>query len=90
MGKLAAGSCNSEITLYESSDESCTSFTKTTTLLGHKSSVEDLQFSPSQEHVLASCSVDQTIKLWDLRDSQKKPQISFQAHDCDVNVVSWN
>lgn len=40
--------------------------------------------------MLASCSVDQTVKLWDLRATQMKAQISFKAHDCDVNVLSWN
>ena len=57
---------------------------------GHKKSVEDVQFSPSQEQVLASCSVDQTVKLWDLRATQMKAQISWRAHDCDVNVISWS
>jgi len=42
-------------------------------LQGHKKSVEDVQFSPSQDQVLASCSVDQTVKLWDLRATQMKP-----------------
>jgi len=40
--------------------------------------------------VLATCSVDRTIKLWDLRATKMKSQMSFQAHDCDVNVLSWN
>ena len=40
--------------------------------------------------MLASCSSDTTIKLWDVRATQMKPQISFMAHDCDVNVLSWN
>lgn len=40
--------------------------------------------------MLASCSVDQTVKLWDLRATQYKVQLSFRAHDCDVNVISWN
>jgi len=31
-----------------------------------------------------------TIKLWDLRATQMKPQVSWKAHDCDVNVISWN
>jgi ribosome assembly protein RRB1 len=59
-------------------------------LKGHKESVEDLQFSPKHDHVLASCSVDKTIKLWDLRDNKWKAQLSWQAHDTDVNVISWN
>lgn len=57
---------------------------------GHKASVEDIQWSPSQDHVFATCSVDQTIKLWDLRATQQKSQVTWQAHDCDVNVISWN
>jgi len=78
--------------LYTPADENCSSFVKETQvgLQSHKKSVEDVQFSPSQEHVLASCSVDQTVKLWDLRATQMKAQISFRAHDCDVNVISWN
>jgi ribosome assembly protein RRB1 len=92
LGRLAAGSCNSQIYLYQPADETCSSFVKEISggLQSHKKSVEDVQFSPSQEHVLASCSVDQTVKLWDLRATQMKAQISFRAHDCDVNVISWN
>lgn len=40
--------------------------------------------------MLATCSVDQTIKLWDLRATQQKCQVTWKAHDCDVNVMSWN
>ena len=40
--------------------------------------------------MLASCSSDETIKLWDLRATQMKAQMSWHAHDCDVNVISWN
>jgi len=59
-------------------------------LQGHKASIEDIQWSPSQAQVLATCSVDQTIKLWDLRATKLKPQMSFKASDCDINVISWN
>lgn len=38
--------------------------------------------------MLASCSVDKTVRLWDLRTG--KQQIKFQAHETDVNVISWN
>ena len=40
--------------------------------------------------MLASCSSDTTIKLWDLRATQLKPAMSWVASDCDVNVISWN
>lgn len=68
-GRLAAGTNDAAIHLYKSADESCAAFVKEFAigLQGHKGSVEDIQWSPTQEHVLASCSSDQTIKLWDLR-----------------------
>ena len=39
--------------------------------------------------MIASCSVDRTIRIWDLRDG-KKPKLSWEAHESDVNVISWN
>ena len=45
---------------------------------------------PRAGQVLATCSVDGSIKLWDLRATQMKCQMTFAAHDCDVNVISWN
>ena len=91
-GRLASGSCDAHLWIYAPSDENCSSFVKESqvALQGHKDSIEDIQWSPSQEHVLATCSVDQTIKLWDLRATQMKSQMTFQASDCDINVMSWN
>lgn len=90
-GLLASGGCDGNIFLYEPTDSSFTGFKMhQKPLKGHKGSVEDLQFSPKQEHVLASCSVDKTVKLWDLRENKWKPQMSWNAHDQDVNVISWN
>lgn len=91
-GRLASGSCDAQLFVYTAADENCSSFVKETQvgLQSHKASIEDIQWSPSQEHVLATCSVDQTIKLWDLRATQQKCQVTWKAHDCDVNVISWN
>ena len=56
----------------------------------HSSSVEDLQWSPSEATVFASASADTTVKIWDTRAKSGKSQIGLTAHNDDVNVLSWN
>lgn len=48
-----------------------------------------VQWSPSDKDVFASCSVDGTIAIWDIRIG-KSPATSIQAHKADVNVITWN
>ncbi|KAL9081605.1 MAG: hypothetical protein Q9159_007221 [Coniocarpon cinnabarinum] len=57
---------------------------------GHESSVEDLQWSPSESNVFASASADGTIRVWDRRSKARKPALSVRASDTDVNVLSWS
>ena len=47
------------------------------------------QWSPTEADVFASCSVDQTLRIWDARRKDSSV-ISIKAHDSDVNVISWN
>ncbi|CAJ0598704.1 unnamed protein product [Cylicocyclus nassatus] len=61
-------------------------------LTSHAGSVEDVHWSPTEEGLLASCSCDGTIKLWDTRSSPADACVCTvdKAHSSDVNVMSWN
>lgn len=58
----------------------------------HDASVEDIQWSPTEEPLLVSCSVDRTIRLWDTRARPIEACVHTveKAHDKDINVLSWN
>ena len=90
-GKLATGGCDSNIYIYIPGDNFTYWERGPQPLCGHKGSVEDIQFSPTEDFVLASCGVDQTIKIWDLREkSTNPPTYSWKAHENDINALSWN
>jgi ribosome assembly protein RRB1 len=57
----------------------------------HSSSIEDIQWSPSEPTVFASCSADRSVQLWDVRSKGRRSIASIgDAHESDVNVISWN
>ncbi|KAJ9122248.1 hypothetical protein QFC22_001668 [Naganishia vaughanmartiniae] len=59
--------------------------------ISHTNSIEDLQWSPSEPTVFASCSSDRSLKIWDIRVKSRKNVTGIDgAHTGDVNVISWN
>ncbi|KAG8649311.1 protein HEAT STRESS TOLERANT DWD 1 [Manihot esculenta] len=86
-GRLVSGDCKNCIYLWEPTSGATWNFSSA--FIGHSASVEDLQWSPTEDEVFASCSVDGSIAIWDIRLG-KSPAISFKAHNADVNVISWN
>ncbi|KAK1751326.1 WD40-repeat-containing domain protein [Echria macrotheca] len=64
--------------------------TDTRPFQGHRSSVEDIQWSPSEASVFASASSDGTVRVWDVRSKSRKPALTMQISDTDVNVLSWS
>ena len=86
-GQLLTGDNVKYIYYHEPNESNWT--TNLTPYNGHTSSVEDIQWSPVERNVFASCSSDKTIKIWDTRE-RRKPMVNINAHDSDVNVISWN
>lgn len=90
-GRLLSGAVNGTIYLSElASAEGSAWTTNPSRFRGHTDSVEDVQWSPNEPNVFASCSADKSIKFWDTRE-YRKPALGIEkAHNTDVNVISWN
>lgn len=87
--RLLSGDVASKIYLTTSTQSGFT--TSAQAFASHTSSVEDIQWSPSERTVFASCSADRSIKVWDVRQKGRKNAVGVEgAHDSDVNVISWN
>lgn len=64
--------------------------TDTRAMTGHTGSVEEIQWSPSEEKVFSSASSDGCICVWDIRSKSRKPMINMKISNADVNVMSWS
>ncbi|CAM6021978.1 unnamed protein product, partial [Sphagnum balticum] len=87
-GRLLSGDCRNAIHLWEPTTGGKW-IVDNKPFKGHSASVEDLQWSPTEADVFASCSVDGTLRIWDTRHREQSA-ISIKAHDADINVISWN
>lgn len=85
---LLAGDCNARIGLFEVSANGAVSIGAPFT--GHEGSVEDIQWSPTEQTVFASCSTDGTVRLWDTRVARTAAALTHRVSQVDVNVLSWN
>ena len=89
-GSLLTGDCKNNIHLWKLHDDG-TWIVDQRPFLSHTGSVEDIQWSPNEKSVFASCSVDFTVKIWDIRANPSKAcMLTKRAHDADVNVMNWN
>ena len=87
--RLLTGDMHSKIFLTTSNNTGFT--THATPFESHTSSVEDLQWSPTEPTVFASCSADRSIRIWDVRIKSHRSALTVDAaHEQDVNVISWN
>ena len=92
IGRLLTGDRTNQVHIIEAKDELCSKFVKSNEFYNyHQGWVEGLQFSPTESEVFATCSTDGTVQVVDMRERTfDKSQICIKAHDCDVNVISWN
>lgn len=88
-GKLLTGDNNGEIFVTSCGDGGRWT-TDSKSFTGHQSSVEDIQWSPSERNVFASASSDGTVKIWDIRSRSHQPALSVMVSNTDVNVMSWS
>ncbi|OAD51873.1 Glutamate-rich WD repeat-containing protein 1 [Eufriesea mexicana] len=95
IGMLASGDCKGNIHIWHLNNvnNSATWHVDQRPYNSHAPhSVEDIQWSPNEKYVLASCSVDKSIKIWDTRASPQSACMltALGTHTADVNVISWN
>ncbi|KAF4526267.1 hypothetical protein B566_EDAN010977 [Ephemera danica] len=66
-GMLATGDCARNIHIWTPKENAAGWIVNQVPLKGHTASVEDVQWSPNEKHVLASCSVDCSLEWNDLQ-----------------------
>lgn len=76
LGRLASGDIRHKIHLWTMA-EGGRWVVDQKPLAEHEGSVEDLCWSPTEETMLASCSADHSIKLWDTRSLDISQMLQF-------------
>jgi len=92
-GRLITGDCKGGIHSWTPRPDAADAWTvDQRPFVGHKESVEDLQWSPTEANVFASGSVDKTLRIWDTRANPASANMLTvdEAHEADINVISWN
>ena len=59
------------------------------TFEGHTNEVNAIKWDPSGT-LLASCSDDMTLKIWDMRSGQNTPLHDLQAHNKEIYTIKWS
>jgi histone-binding protein RBBP4 len=57
---------------------------------GHTDSVEDCCFSPVDDNIIMSVSLDRSLLIWDARTEREPVSRVNNAHGDDINCCSWS
>lgn len=58
------------------------------TFAEHKADAVSISLKPGDKNLFVSCSVDQTVKVWDIR-APKTSVNTFKCHSSDINAVEF-
>jgi histone-binding protein RBBP4 len=96
-GYLLSGSEDTNLCLWDINAGAASSTEKSgrqvqaiSTFKGHTSVVEDVDWHAKDSNMIASVSDDQSLRIWDIRESQKAAHVVAKAHEADVNCVAFN
>ncbi|XP_012235411.1 GATOR2 complex protein WDR59 isoform X2 [Linepithema humile] len=85
---LCAISSNTRIEILSFNGSGGNELQTTQSLKAHTRVVSDLNWHPKEPDIIASCSIDTFIHIWDIRD-QRKPYLSLSAV-AGSSQVRWN
>ncbi|XP_023248559.1 GATOR complex protein WDR59 isoform X2 [Copidosoma floridanum] len=85
---LCAISSNTRVEVLNFMEGNSCDLQQTHSLRAHTRVVSDLNWHPKDPDILATCSIDTYIHIWDLRD-QRKPCLSLSAV-AGASQVCWN
>lgn len=86
-GRLISGACNGTLLAWQVTGGGCDPLIR---FGSGDSSVEDIQGSPEEAQIFASCSTDGSIRIWDCRQPLRPVAEKAVHPGTDVNVISWS
>lgn len=90
-GRLASGCCGGKIFLYTVDPAGAVTVDAAPFNVHEGASVEDIQWSATEEFIFAAGATDGTVRIFDSRAyARGRHMLSVKCHDADVNVISWN
>lgn len=88
-GSLLTGDCSGLI--YHTQRHTSKWVTdKTPFTVGNNKSIEDIQWSTTENTVFATAGCDGFIRIWDTRSKKHQPALSVKGSKTDINVISWS